>query len=53
MLSAPNTFLGGSYHAQVCVQDCMVVGEELLQLLGKAGHVLWVAVGNLGGDRPS
>lgn len=37
----------GSHHAQVGVQDRVVVGEQLLQLLREAGHVLGVAVGNL------
>lgn len=38
------------HHAQVCVQHRVVVGEQLLQLLREAGHVLRVAVGDLGRD---
>lgn len=38
-----------AHHAQVGVQHRVVVGEQLLQLLREAGHVLGVAVGNLQG----
>lgn len=35
------------YHAEIRVQDGVVVGEQLLQLLREVTEMLWVAVGNL------
>lgn len=35
------------YHAEIRVQDGVVVGEQLLQLLREVTEMLRVAVGNL------
>lgn len=36
-----------SYHAEIRVQDGVVVGKQLLQLLWEATEMFRVAVGNL------